>query len=326
MSNVLVTGGAGYIGSHVCKSLKIKGYTPIVVDNLIYGHESAVKWGDFVKGDLLDKKFLDELFIKYDFSSVIHLAAFAYVGESVQDPAKYYNNNIIGAINLMNTMLENNVKKLIFSSTCSTYGSPKNIPIDELHTQIPINPYGYSKLVVETILKDYSRAYNFQYVVLRYFNAAGADPENEIGESHEPETHLIPLVIKAALDRKYTLKVFGDDYETNDGTAIRDYVHVSDLADAHTLGLSKIETSKESYEFNLGTGTGLSVMEIIKGVELVIKKKVKYKIMERREGDPPILIADSSYANKILGWSTNYSSPRNIIETAFNWHTKNKLN
>ena len=326
MSNVLVTGGAGYIGSHVCKSLKIKGYTPIVVDNLIYGHESAVKWGDFVKGDLLDKKFLDELFIKYDFSSVIHLAAFAYVGESVQDPAKYYNNNIIGAINLMNTMLENNVKKLIFSSTCSTYGSPKNIPIDELHTQIPINPYGYSKLVVETILKDYSRAYNFQYVVLRYFNAAGADPENEIGESHEPETHLIPLVIKAALDRKYTLKVFGDDYETNDGTAIRDYVHVSDLADAHTLGLSKIETSKESYEFNLGTGTGLSVMEIIKGVELVIKKKVKYKIMERREGDPPILIADSSYANKILGWSTNYSNPRNIIETAFNWHTKNKLN
>jgi UDP-glucose-4-epimerase GalE len=326
VSNVLVTGGAGYIGSHVCKSLKIKGYTPIVVDNLIYGHESAVKWGDFVKGDLLDKKFLDELFIKYDFSSVIHLAAFAYVGESVQDPAKYYNNNIIGAINLMNTMLENNVKKLIFSSTCSTYGSPKNIPIDELHTQIPINPYGYSKLVVETILKDYSRAYNFQYVVLRYFNAAGADPENEIGESHEPETHLIPLVIKAALDRKYTLKVFGDDYETNDGTAIRDYVHVSDLADAHTLGLSKIETSKESYEFNLGTGTGLSVMEIIKGVELVIKKKVKYKIMERREGDPPILIADSSYANKILGWSTNYSNPRNIIETAFNWHTKNKLN
>ena len=326
MSNVLVTGGAGYIGSHVCKSLKIKGYTPIVVDNLIYGHESAVKWGDFVKGDLLDKNFLEELFIKYDFSSVIHLAAFAYVGESVQDPAKYYNNNIIGAINLMNTMLENNVKKLIFSSTCSTYGSPKNIPIDELHTQIPINPYGYSKLVVETILKDYSRAYNFQYVVLRYFNAAGADPENEIGESHEPETHLIPLVIKAALDRKYTLKVFGDDYETNDGTAIRDYVHVSDLADAHTLGLSKIETSKESYEFNLGTGTGLSVMEIIKGVELVIKKKVKYKIMERREGDPPILIADSSYANKILGWSTNYSNPRNIIETAFNWHTKNKLN
>ena len=320
--NILVTGGAGYIGSHVCKSLKNNGFNPVVYDNLIYGHKWSVKWGDFIQGDLLDREFIFEVFDKYNFFAVIHLAAFAYVGESVQKPAKYYRNNIVGAINLLDAMHQNDVKNIIFSSTCSTYGIPENIPMKESHIQNPINPYGYSKLVVEKLIKDYYKAYNFKYIVLRYFNVAGADPEAEIGESHDPETHLIPLVIKAAFDKNYILKVYGDNYKTSDGSAVRDYIHVSDLAFAHTQSLMKIKTSNESCCLNLGTGSGLSVMQIIKNVEAVSNKKVKYKIMPRREGDPSVLIADSSQAIKEIGLSPKYSDISKIIETSIKWYKK----
>jgi len=320
--NILVTGGAGYIGSQICKSLKEEEFTPIVIDNLIYGHKWAVQWGDFINGDLLDRDLVFEVFAKYDFYAVVHLAAFAYVGESVENPSKYYRNNIVGSINLLDAMLKHNVRDIIFSSTCSTYGIPNVIPIQESHAQNPINPYGRSKLVVEEIIKDYHKSYNFNYSILRYFNAAGADLNCDIGESHSPETHLIPLVIKAALDSEYVLKVYGDNYKTKDGTAIRDYIHVVDLANAHVLSLRQIKSSGESFCINLGTGSGLSVMEIINHVGLITNSKVKYEIVPRREGDPPILIADSSYAKEKINWIPEHSTISLILDTSVKWYKK----
>ena len=241
---VLVTGGAGYIGSHTCKSLLKNGFIPISFDNLVYGHRWAVKWGKLVEGDLMDRDALNDVFQQYDFISAIHFADYAYVGESVTHPDKYYRNNVVGTLNLIDAMLENNVKTIVFSSTCATYGIPRIVPIQESHSQAPLNPYGYSKLIIERILADYSKAYGLKYGVLRYFNAAGADPEQEIGEDHEPETHLIPLAIKAAFDESFELAVYGDDYDTEDGTAIRDYIHVEDLADATILSLKHLIKDK----------------------------------------------------------------------------------
>lgn len=322
-NNILVTGGAGYIGSQICKSLKNEGFNPIAFDNLIYGHKWAVKWGDFIKGDLLDRDCIFKVLKKCNFFAVIHLAAYAYVGESIENPAKYYRNNIVGAINLLDAMLKNDVKNIIFSSTCSTYGVPDTIPIKENHFQKPINPYGCSKLTVEKIIKDYHRAYNFKYSILRYFNAAGADLDGEIGESHTPETHLIPLVIRAAFDKKYVLKIYGNDYKTMDGTAIRDYIHVVDLANAHILSLTEIKNTGKSFCLNLGTNLGLSVMQIINNVELLTKKKVKYEVVSRRVGDPPILIADNNFAKEQIGWTPKYSNISKILDTSIEWYVKN---
>ena len=322
-NNILVTGGAGYIGSQICKSLKNEGFNPIVFDNLIYGHKWAVKWGDFIKGDLLDRDSIFKVLEKCNFYAVIHLASYAYVSESIENPAKYYRNNIVGAINLLDAMLENNVKNIIFSSTCATYGAPDAIPIKENDLQKPINPYGSSKLAVEKIIKDYHRAYNFKYSILRYFNAAGADLDGEIGEYHTPETHLIPLVIRAAFDKKYTLKIYGNDYKTTDGTTIRDYIHVVDLANAHTLSLKKIKNTGNSFCLNLGANFGLSVMQIINHVELLTNKKVKYEVVSRRVGDPTILIADNNSAKEEIGWTPKYSNISQILNSAIEWYVKN---
>lgn len=263
---VLVCGGAGYIGSHVNKQLNKEGYETVVFDNLIYGHRDAVKWGHFVQGDLKNIDEIEAVFQKYSIEAVFHFAAYAYVGESVKEPEKYYYNNVANTLNLLHVMKKYGCNKIIFSSTCATYGEPERVPITEDMQQSPINPYGASKLMVETIFQDYSKAYDLKFVVLRYFNAAGADPEGEIGESHIPETHLIPLVLDAASGKRQDIKVFGTDYDTPDGSCIRDYIHVYDLATAHLLALHYLEEGKESNFFNLGNALGTSVLEDRKSV------------------------------------------------------------
>ena len=267
---ILVTGGAGYIASHVNKFLNKKGYETIVLDNLIYKHKEFVKWGEFILGDLSNIEQLRLVFKKYPIKAVMHFAAFAYVGESVKDPQKYYLNNVKNTLNLLQVMLENNVEYIVFSSTCATYGIPKEIPIPETHFQNPINPYGQSKLIIEKILKDYSDAYGLKYVSLRYFNAAGADIETEIGEWHEPETHLIPIVLDIAIGKSKEVKVFGADYPTPDGTCIRDFIHVTDLAQAHILALDYLFKENKSDIFNLGNERGYSVMEVIREAEQIL--------------------------------------------------------
>jgi len=319
---ILVTGGAGYIGSHTCKRLKQAGLIPVTYDNLIYGHKDAVKWGPFEQGDILDSSRLLTVFEKYQPSAVIHFAAFAYVGESVEDPGKYYTNNVSGTINLLETMRMSGCCNIVFSSTCATFGEPSLLPITELTQQSPINPYGRSKLMIEQILKDYDIAYNIRHVSLRYFNAAGADPENEIGESHTPETHLIPLVIDSVLGKRGNITVFGTDYDTPDGTAIRDYIHVTDLAEAHVRALQIFDEKKESDQFNLGTGTGTSVQEVIDMVAQVSGKKVPVVYGRRRAGDPPALVANAVKAHEILGWQPTYSGLETIVKTAWNWHSR----
>jgi UDP-glucose 4-epimerase len=319
---ILITGGAGYIGSHVNKLLNKKGYETIVLDNLIYGHKEFIKWGEFILCDLSNIEQLRLIFKKYPIKAVMHFAAFAYVGESVKNPQKYYLNNVKNTLNLIQVMLENNVNYIVFSSTCATYGIPKEIPIPENHPQNPINPYGQSKLMVEKILKDYSDAYGLKYVSLRYFNAAGADIETEIGEWHEPETHLIPLVLDVAIGKSKEVKVFGTDYPTPDGTAIRDFIHVTDLAEAHILALEYLFRENKSDVFNLGNGRGYSVMEVIKETEKITKKEIKYTKWDRREGDPAVLVGSSKKAKEVLGWNPKYDSLSTIIETAWNWHGK----
>lgn len=321
---ILVFGGAGYIGSHTVSHLLDNGYQVVVADNLIYGHREAVdKRAVFEHADLLDKFSLQQLFKKHKIDAVIHFAAFAYVGESVADPEKYYFNNVVGTVNLLNIMLENNVKDIVFSSTCATYGEPEYTPIDELHPQNPINPYGRTKLMIEQIFADYERAYGLRHIALRYFNAAGCAANGSIGESHTPETHLIPLVLKAITGERKSISVFGTDYDTPDGTCIRDYIHVEDLALAHRLALEKL--SVYSGCINLGTGIGTSVKEIILAAEEVSGKKCPVEYADRRAGDPARLFADNRKAKEILGWEPAYKNIKDIIQTAWNWEINRRF-
>ena len=323
MKNVLVVGGAGYIGSHACKELARQGYNPIVLDNLVYGHKRFVKWGEFVLGDLNNIEHLRLVFKSVSIDAVMHFAAFAYVGESVQDPKKYYQNNVVATLNLLNVMLEHNVNKIIFSSSCATYGNPQYLPIDEEHPQNPINPYGMSKLFVENILRDYSLAYGLKYVSLRYFNAAGCDSEREVGEDHNPETHLIPLILKAATNLADSIKIYGVDYDTKDGTAIRDYIHVTDIANAHSLALSYLMDGGFSDVFNLGNGVGFTVNEVILAAKNITGINFNVESVARREGDPAVLIGSSDKIRRRLNWTTPNSSLENIILTAWLWHNYN---
>jgi UDP-glucose 4-epimerase len=319
---ILIVGGAGYIGSHVNKMLNLHGYETIVFDNLSYGHRDFVKWGVFEEGDLGEINDIRRVFKKYPITAVMQFAAFTYVGESVEDPQKYYLNNLRNTMNLLEVMLEENVKQFVFSSTCATYGEPKEIPITEDHPQNPINPYGRGKLMVEQILSDYSHAYNLQYASLRYFNAAGADPDGEIGELHQPESHLIPLILDVALGKRDDIKIFGTDYPTPDGTCIRDYIHVMDLADAHIKALEYLRDGGMSDVFNLGNGKGFSVREVIDAAEKVTGKKIKATETGRRPGDPPVLVGSALKAREVLDWQPRYGDLSLIIETAYRWQQK----
>jgi len=321
MYNILVTGGAGYIGSYMCKYLSGKGYKPVVLDNLVYGHREAVKWGPLYKGCISDSKQLDRIFSEYDISAVMHFAGFCYVGESVTDPGKYYLNNVANTIKLLQSMVQRNVLKLIFSSSCATYGEPVEIPITESHPQNPINPYGRSKLMVERILKDFHNAYGLKSISLRYFNAAGADPDGEIGEDHRPETHIIPLVLQTALGQRKRFQIYGGDYPTKDGTCIRDYIHIDDLARAHFLALEMLLNEKDVGEaFNLGNGAGYSNQEVVETAMEVTEKDIDFEIVSRRAGDPALLIGSGLRARDELGWKPRFQDLKNIIETAWNWH------
>jgi UDP-arabinose 4-epimerase len=317
---VLVTGGAGYIGSHTCKALATAGFFPVSIDNLVYGHKWAAKWGPLIKGDINDRDLLERVFRTYGPVAVLHFAAFAYVGESVTSPDKYYRNNVVGTLTLLDVMLSHGCKNLIFSSTCATYGLPRRLPITEDHEQRPINPYGWSKLMIEQIVRDYERAYNLRHVSLRYFNASGADPDGEIGEDHDPETHLIPVAIQAALRERPYVEIYGTDYPTEDGTAVRDYIHVSDLASVHVLALEHLIRGKNSLSVNVGTGHGCSVREVIKAVESAIMREVPTRECPRRAGDPPVLVAKSALAVDSFGWLPRFTDINAIVRTAVRWH------
>lgn len=319
---ILIVGGAGYIGSHVNKVLNERGYETIILDNLSYGHEESVKWGTLCKCDLANINEVDDIFTKYNINAVMHFSSFIDVGESVRNPEKYYNNNVVNTMNLLNVMLKHDVKKFIFSSTCATYGIPQKIPLTENHPQNPINPYGWTKLMVERILKDYDTAYGLKSVILRYFNASGADESGIIGEWHNPETHLIPLILDAAMGKREDIKIFGTDYDTPDGTCIRDYIHVTDLADAHILSLEYLNKNNQSNQFNLGNGQGFSVKEVIESVKRVTGRNFNVTQTQRREGDPAILIGSSKKAKDTLGWDPQYVNIDKIIETAWIWHQK----
>jgi len=320
MKNILVIGGAGYIGSYMCKYLAKSGYQPIVLDNLVLGHQEAVRWGPFFKGSMDDWNLLNHIFSEYQITGVMHFAAFCYVGESVTEPAKYYHNNVADTLVLLEMMIEKNISNFIFSSSCATYGEPVEIPITEQHPQNPINPYGRSKLMVEQILRDFRNAYNLNYISLRYFNAAGADPEGEIGEDHMPETHLIPLVLQTALGQREVLYIYGDDYPTRDGTCIRDYIHIDDLAQAHLLALERLINNGPGGQYNLGNGNGESVKEVVDIANKITGKPIAIQITERRIGDPAVLIGSSRKAIKELGWRPRFSDLGIIIETAWKWH------
>lgn len=317
---VLVCGGAGYIGSHINKQLHKADYETVVFDNLIYGHREAVKWGCFEQGDLKNIEDIEKVFCKYSIEAVFHFAAYAYVGESVTEPEKYYYNNVANTLNLLKVMRKHGCNKIIFSSTCATYGEPEKVPITEDMRQNPINPYGASKLMVEQIFKDYQTAYDLKFVVLRYFNAAGADPDGEIGESHNPETHIIPLVLDAASGKREAIKVFGTDYETPDGSCIRDYIHVYDLATAHIQALHYLEQGKESDSFNLGNELGTSVLEVIDSVKRITGRNFKVILADRRPGDPAKLVGSSLKAQNVLGWKPVYADVDKIVEHAWRWH------
>lgn len=318
--NVLVTGGAGYIGSQTCKLLKQSGFSPVVYDNLSRGRKELVRWGPLVEGDILDTKKVQSTLKEMNISAVIHFAAFAYVGESVEKPEIYYRNNVQGTMSLLEAMLQADVKKLVFSSTCATYGIPETIPISEECEQNPINPYGQTKLIIERILKDYGHAYGLKSFCLRYFNASGADRDCETGEMHEPETHLIPLAVQSALTGS-VLKIFGDDYPTPDGTCLRDYIHVADLGDAHVKALQFLQNTNSNFEVvNLGNEKSYSVKEVIEETEKITGKKVNAEIFPRRAGDPAALVANSSKAKRILNWKPEFSDIHTIIESAVKWH------
>lgn len=318
--SVLILGGAGYIGSQTAKLVARAGLEPVVFDNLVYGHRSAVQWGPLVEGDLADRALVDRVLKEHRITAVIHFAAYAYVGESVSHPRKYFHNNVVNTLGLLDAMIDNGVRDIVFSSTCATYGEPSQVPISEEHPQKPINPYGETKLVVEKMLHWYQRAYDIRFAALRYFNAAGADPDGEIGEDHDPETHLIPLAIRAALGQGPALQIFGTDYPTPDGTPIRDYIHVADLAEAHVLALEHLRKGAENLRLNLGTGRGHSVREVISAVEKIARRNVPTIEVGRRPGDPPSLVADARRAGETLGWRPQYADLATIVEHAFRWH------
>jgi len=317
---VLVTGGAGYIGSHACKALAQAGYQPVAYDNLVYGHRWAVRWGPLEEGDITDQRRLDQVIARYRPSAIMHFAAYAYVGESVQNPGKYYRNNVAGALCLLETVRDHGIGRFIFSSTCATYGVPTATPIGEDQPQAPINPYGASKLMVERMLQDFGQAHGLRYAALRYFNAAGADPDGEIGEVHDPETHLIPLVILAVLGQRDHVDIYGADYPTADGTCIRDYIHVTDLAVAHVRALDYLILGGASAALNLGTGRGYSVREVIAAVAEVAGRPVPARETARRPGDPPVLVADPRRGMAVLDWRPVHSGLQDIITTAWRWH------
>ncbi|MCF8412383.1 MAG: UDP-glucose 4-epimerase GalE [Melioribacteraceae bacterium] len=320
----LVTGGAGYIGSHFVKKLASSGKEVLVLDNLSRGHKESIHpKTSFVNVDLTERNKLFDIIQKEEIDAVVHFAAFAYVGESVENPSMYYHNNVIGSINLIDAVVQNKIENFVFSSTCSLYGNPERVPISENEPVNPINPYAKTKRIIEFLLEDYSQSHSLNYCALRYFNAAGADPDGEIGESHDPEPHLIPLALFTAMQKREKLLVFGDDYETKDGTCVRDYIHINDLADAHILALEYLKINKESNVINLGTGEGNSVFEIIKTVEELTGKSVPFDVVGRRAGDPAVLVADNKKAKSILGWSPKHDL-RSIIQTAWNWHNNQK--
>lgn len=317
---VLVCGGAGYVGAHAVKMLAMAGHDVTVFDNLSTGHRAAVRWGKFVEGDLLDTGALKRLFAEQKFDGVMHFCAMSQVGESVWQPFAYYRNNVTGSLNLLEAMKQAEVDRLVFSSTAAVYGQPAKDVLDETHPTLPINPYGASKLMVERMLQDAAQAYGLRSVALRYFNAAGADPEGEIGESHSPETHLIPNVLQNALGQSGGLQVYGNDYATRDGTCVRDYVHVADLADAHLRALRYLGAHTGAHQLNLGSGAGYSVMEIIETARQVTGCSIEYVLAPRRAGDPPTLVADATRAIQMLGWQPRFDDVRSIIETAWRWH------
>ena len=320
---ILVTGGAGYIGSHSVKALIGAGYEVIVLDNLVYGHRELVEEVlkvELIVGDISDRPLLDKLFASRNIAAVMHFSAYAYVGESVTDPAKYYRNNVVGTLTLLEAMIAASIKQFVFSSTCATYGVPHTVPITEDHPQNPINPYGATKLMVERILQDFDVAYGLKSVYFRYFNAAGADPTGLLGEDHNPETHLLPLVLMTALGKRDSVAIFGTDYPTPDGTCIRDYIHVTDLADAHILGLEYLLKGGDTSVFNLGNGQGFSVKEAIDTARVVTGREIKVVMSDRRPGDPPILVGSSDKARNILGWEPKYPALIKILTHAWNWH------
>lgn len=319
---ILITGGAGYIGSHLVKLLGEKGYDTVTYDNLSRGHRDMVISGEFIKGDLSDKDLLIKTFKNYDMEAVIHFAAFSLVGESEIDPHSYYRNNVANGINLLGAMLDAGVKKIVFSSSAAVYGEPIRVPIEEDHPTVPTNVYGNTKLIFENILRKYNLTYDLSFVSLRYFNAAGADPEGIIGEDHSPETHLVPLILDEVLGRKNNITIFGTDYDTPDGTCIRDYIHVSDLAEAHILALRQLKDSSMKTIYNLGNGQGFSVREVIEAVKRVTGAEVSVVEGDRREGDPARLVASSKKIIKELGWKPAFADLNVIIETAWKWHGK----
>jgi len=320
--NILVVGGAGYIGSHMVKLLGRKGCTVTVLDNLSSGHADTVLAADLVEGDLADIAMLDELFSDHSFDAVMHFASSILVGESVSDPAKYYRNNVTNTQNLLDAMLQHDVKQFIFSSTAAIFGEPEYSPIDEAHPKAPINPYGRSKWMVEQMLEDFDHAYGLKSICLRYFNAAGADPEGELGERHDPETHLIPLLLQAASGKRDGITVFGRDYDTDDGTCIRDYIHVSDLCEAHWLAIQKLQAGSGSGCFNLGNGNGFSVQQVIDVCRKVSGRDISVIEGARRAGDPPLLVADSARARSELGWQPHYHDLESIVCHAWAWENK----
>lgn len=322
-STILVTGGAGYIGSHAVLALTRAGYEVIVLDNLSYGHRELVEQVLKVKlivGDISERALLDQLFTKHNITAVMHFAAYIAVGESVTDPTKYYRNNVAGTLTLLEAMVAASINKFVFSSTCALYGVPKTIPLVEDHPQDPISPYATTKWMVERMLSDFDQAYNLKSVSFRYFNAAGADPNGLLGEDHTPETHLIPLVLLAALGKRESVSIFGTDYPTRDGTCIRDYIHVTDLAQAHVLGLEYLLKGGDSAAFNLGNGSGFSVREVIETTKEVTGQEIKIVECDRRPGDPPVLVGSSDKARKVLGWHPQYPNLKDIVAHAWQWH------
>ncbi len=320
MTNILVAGGAGYIGAHTCLDLASKGFTPIVYDNLSNGHAEFVKWGALEVGDIRDRNKLDDVLRKYKPLAILHFAAAIEVSQSIQDPGAYYDNNVAGTITLLRAAQAAGIDKIVFSSTCATYGVPLSIPMDEAHAQSPINPYGRSKLIVEQILKDLDRYQDFRSVILRYFNAAGADPEGRIGEWHSPETHAIPIALDTALGRRSHFQVLGTDYETRDGSCVRDFIHVLDLADAHTRAIEHLLNNGSSQALNLGTGHGTTVKELLAAVQNVVGRDFEIQYGPRREGDSPALVADNALARRTIGWAPRHDL-KSIIDTAWNWHS-----
>lgn len=319
---VLVTGGAGYIGSHVCKRLAEQGYTPVTFDNLYSGNIEAVQWGPFEGGDILDRPRLKEVIRKYEPVAIMHFAAMMRVGESVENPAMYYNNNVIGSYGLLEEARAHNIRNMVFSSTAAVYGMPESVPIPEDAPKAPINPYGQTKLAMEMMIRDYAAAYGMKFAILRYFNAAGADPDTKIGSAYKVDSHIIPLLMRVASGMMPDIKMFGQDYATPDGTAVRDYVHVTDLADAHILSLEHLMAGKDSLTLNIGTSEGHSVAEVIDAARRITGHAIPVDQCPRRAGDPAELVADAAKAREVLGWTPRYSTLDVIVDTAWKWRQR----